>query len=140
MKKQIYNTGGRRELIEFLSQNPDRQFTAEELCHAVNGNSERGKSSVYRHLSGLCHDEVVRKFHSEERSRYVYQYIGEHCDCGKHFHEKCLRCGKLCHLDCADSVEFAAHLLREHGFAVDCGQSILYGLCADCLTKEGGRA
>lgn len=140
MKKNVYRTGGRQELIEFLSRNPDRQFTTEELCLAVNGDSERGKSSVYRHLTQLCQDEILRKFRNEERNCNVYQYVGEHCDCGSHFHEKCLRCGDLRHLDCTDSVIFIEHLLKVHGFAVDCGQSILYGLCASCRAKEGGRA
>ncbi len=138
--KKVYNTGGRRELIEFLSQNPDRQFTTEELCLAVNGDTAHGKSSVYRHLTSLCQDEIVRKFRSEERNCSVYQYVGDRCDCGKHFHEKCLRCGQISHLDCTDSIEFAAHLLKEHGFAVDCGQSILYGVCAACRSQKGGQA
>ena len=140
MKKSIYHTGGRQELIAYLTRNPDQQFTAEELCLAVNGSTEQGKSSVYRHLTGLCKEEIVRKFRNDERNCNVYQYVGEHCDCGSHFHEKCLTCGKLLHLDCDDSIEFAAHLLKAHGFAVDCGQSILYGVCADCRIKEGGHA
>lgn len=139
MKKQVYHTKGRHELIKFFSQNPDRQFSVEEICLAINQSAERGKSSVYRHLNELCNEKAVRKFQSGNSNRSLYQYVGEHCDCGKHFHEKCLQCGKLSHLDCSDSINFAAHLLREHGFAVDCAQSILYGLCADCRAKEGGR-
>ena len=130
---------GKQELIEFLAQNPDRQFTTEELCLAVNGNRENGKSSIYRHLSELCRRETVRKFSNKERNCSVYQYVGEKCDCGNHFHEKCLRCGSLHHLDCADSVIFAEHLLKTHGFAVDRGQSILYGICKECRAKEGGQ-
>lgn len=140
MNKKTYRTDGRRELIAFLSQNPDRQFTTEELCCAVNGSTAHGKSSVYRHLTSLCREEVVRKFRNEDRNCNVYQYVGERCDCSRHFHEKCLRCGSIHHLDCEGSLEFTAHLLKVHGFAVDCGQSILYGVCAACREKEGGRA
>jgi hypothetical protein len=32
-------------------------------------------------------------------------------------------------------MEFARHLLIEHGFSVNCGQSILYGICSDCRKK-----
>lgn len=140
MNKTTYRTGGRRELIAFLSQNPDRQFSTEELCCAVNGSTAHGKSSIYRHLMVLCSEEVVRKFRNEERNCNVYQYVGEACDCSQHFHEKCLRCGNLRHLDCEGSLEFTAHLLKVHGFAVDCGQSILYGVCAACREKEGRMA
>ncbi len=132
MKKKTYHTKGRDGLIEFLSTHPDRQFTSEELCLAVNGDAQKGKSSIYRRLSMLCEEQVVRKFHSDEQGVNVYQYVGEQCDCSHHFHEKCTSCGKILHLDCADSVAFTLHLLREHGFEIDCGQSILYGRCADC--------
>ncbi len=136
--KRTYNTSGKKALVDFLCQNPDRQFTAEELCLAVNQNNMRAISSVYRYLTDLCQAEIVRKFHSEERNCNVYQYVGEHCNCRQHFHIKCLICGKLHHLECSDSAHFTAHLQKEHGFWVDCGQSILYGVCADCrqLRKE----
>ena len=139
MKTKTYRTDGRRALIDFLERNPDRQFTVEELCSAVHGDCESGKSSVYRHLGELCKSETVRKFHSDTDDRAVYQYIGESCDCHAHFHEKCLQCGALRHLDCDDSIAFAAHLLAVHGFEVDRGQSILYGVCADCRAAREGR-
>jgi Fur family ferric uptake transcriptional regulator len=137
MQKKTYKTCGREALTAFLSQHPDRQFTAEELCQAVNGSTESGKSSIYRLLGELCAEETVHKFRDEERKCAVYQYIGKKCDCRTHFHEQCTRCGVIRHLECDDSVRFAAHLLTAHGFSVDCGRSILYGICADCRRAEG---
>ena len=131
-----YKTAGRERLLEFLSSNPDKHFTAEEICIAVHGGEAR-QSSVYRHLSELCAIDAVRKFRDEETAKTRYQYVGEACDCRNHFHAKCLRCGKIEHLDCGDSVEFAAHLLAEHGFSVDCGHSILYGVCERCRAAGG---
>ncbi len=130
-----YKTAGREKLLSFLSRNPDRHFTAEEICLAVHG-GEMGQSSVYRQLSELCANDIVRKFRDEETAKTRYQYVGENCDCRSHFHAKCLRCGKLEHIACGDSVEFAEHLFAEHGFSIDCGQSILYGVCARCRAKE----
>ncbi len=138
-KKRTYKTDTRKMLTQYLAEHPDRQFTAEELCIAVNGSCDRGKSSIYRHISALCDEGILQKFRSEDDNRNVYQYVGELCDCGDHFHEKCLRCGSLRHLDCADSILFAKHLLSEHGFSINCGQSILYGVCAECRKKEGER-
>ena len=135
MKKKVYRTEGRDRLIGYLSQHPDRQFTTEELCVAVNGDASSGKSSIYRRLSRLCEEQVVRKFRNDDLDMNVYQYVGSNCDCSRHFHEKCTSCGKIQHLDCSDSVSFALHLLNEHGFEIDCGQSILYGICADCREK-----
>ena len=143
MEKKRYKTAGREALIDYLSQNPDRQFTVEELCLAVNGDLRQGRSSVYRQLGDLCRDEAVRKFQGGDGRGSVYQYVGRACDCNAHFHEKCTRCGSIRHLECGDADGFVAHLLAEHGFAVDRGQSVLYGLCSACretCDAEGGRA
>ena len=140
MPKKTYQTSGRRRLGAFFAEHPDVQFSTEELCAAINGDAEAGKSTVYRHLTELCRDEVIQRVHSAKRNCYVYQYVGEACDCRSHFHGKCVRCGALEHLGCHDSAEFADHLLREHGFAVNCGQSILYGLCKKCRELTKGEA
>ena len=86
--KKNYHTEGRDALIEFLSRNPDRQFTVDELCLEVRGSAEIGKSSIYRQLGALCAEESVRRFYSEEQKRALYQYVGRACDCSRHFHEK----------------------------------------------------
>ena len=132
-----YKTEGRERLVSFLSKNPDQHFTAEEICRAVHG-GKAAQSSVYRHLTELCANDVVRKFRDEETAKIRYQYVGDACDCRNHFHAKCTICGKIEHLACGDSAGFAAHLLKEHGFSIDCGQSLLYGVCADC--RKGERA
>ena len=137
MEKKIYRTAGRQKLISFLAANPDRQFTTEELCRAVRGDSQRGKSSTYRQLQQLCDEQILCKFRNEELGCSVYQYVGEGCSCRSHFHGKCTVCGSVMHLECDDSVAFAAHLLRAHGFAIDCGQSMLYGVCATCRAQGG---
>lgn len=140
MKKQQYHTAGREALISFLRTHPDRQFTADELYGAVSGETAVGKSSVYRLLSRLCEEQTVQKFQSDARACSVYQYIGRGCDCREHFHERCTSCGRVTHLDCHATEEFVRHLAAEHGFAVDPGKTILYGLCDACREKKGGEA
>lgn len=134
---KTYKTEGRERLQKFLAGHPDEQFTVEELCVALNGKTPTAQSSVYRRLRELCDGETVRKFRNEEKQCNVYQYIGTECDCKHHFHAKCVKCGRLEHLDCGDSADFAKHLLTEHGFSVDCGQSLLYGVCAKCAAAGG---
>lgn len=136
MTKKPYQTRTREALLSYLRAHPDCQFSAEELCLAVNGEGGGGKSTVYRLLTQLCEADTVRVFRAEAEGRNRYQYVGEGCDCRLHFHEKCLRCGRIEHLDCYGSKDFADHLRAEHGFVVDCGQSILYGLCAACYREE----
>ena len=137
MSKKIYKTEGRERLIRFLSQNPDRHFTADDLCCEILGSALSGRSSLYRRLGELCESGQVKRFLSKDGQRHVYQYVGEDCDCHRHFHAKCLQCGRIEHLDCGDSSLFAQHLSAEHGFLIDCAQSVLYGVCAAC--REEGR-
>lgn len=133
-----YQTAGRRRLLEFLQNHPDRQFTADELGEELNRawNDVSSKSTLYRHLSELCGAGTVRKYRSDTQSSYVYQYVGTG-DCCHHFHLKCLSCGALIHLECSVSQELLSHIRSDHSFEVDSGRSILYGVCEAC--SEAGK-
>ena len=134
---RIYKTAGRQRLLDFLESRPDRQFTVEELCIEMDkqdGETSR-KSTVYRHLSELCDEGLARKYRSDTQSAYVYQYVGRG-DCCRHFHLKCVTCGQLVHLECTVSEELLTHISAHHGFEVDSGRSILYGLCEACAALE----
>ena len=100
-----------------------------------------------------------RKNYQTAGRRRLVSFLAAHPDCQFTVEELCLsvngdaNVGKsslyrqlsaLCdeeteHLDCGDSVVFARHLMAEHGFAIDCGQSVLYGICRKCLKKTEGK-
>ena len=134
-----YKTAGRKRLLAFLETNPDKQFTVEELCGELDtltaGENKTRKSTLYRHLSELCGEGTVRKYRSDTQSAYVYQYVGGG-DCARHFHLKCVACGVLTHLECTVSEELLSHISSHHGFSVDSGRSILYGLCEACASLK----
>ena len=137
-----YKTAGRERLLRFLECHPDRQFLVDDLTEELNRQTEAGaheskssKSSLYRHLSELCDEGTVRKYRSDIQSAYVYQYVGRG-DCCHHFHLKCQSCGALFHLECAVSEELLTHIRSDHGFRVDSGRSILYGVCEACSKTE----
>lgn len=132
---KTYKTQGKNKLEAFLSSHPDTHFTVEEICVAVNGDI-RAKSSIYRNLSGLVADGKVRKFKDEGYSHSVYQYLGEERECRNHFHLKCVECGHLEHLECFMGRQMCEHIKEHHGFFVDSGRSILYGVCAECASKK----
>ena len=145
---RTYKTAGRQRLLEFLEIHPDRQFTADDLCGELDsmtaknaetaetaGKNKTRKSTLYRHLSELCAEGTVRKYRSDTQSAYVYQYVGQG-DCSRHFHLKCQSCGQLVHLECTVSEELLSHIASHHGFEVDSGRSILYGLCNACASLE----
>ena len=129
-----YKTQGKSKLEEFLCAHPDTHYTVDEVCVAVNG-SLSGKSSIYRNLSLLCERGYVRKFKDEGKNCSVYQYIGKKSSCSDHFHLKCIECGHLEHLECYMGDDLCRHIGEHHGFCVDSGRSILYGVCATC--REG---
>ena len=140
---KTYKTAGRQRLLSFLQSSPDRQFGVDELTEELDRLQEsegqkQSKSTLYRHLSELCAEGTVRKYRSDTQSAYVYQYVGRG-DCCRHFHLKCVTCGDLIHLECTVSEELLSHISAHHGFEVDSGRSILYGLCEACAALEKKR-
>ena len=49
---------------------------------------------------------------------------------------KCIKCGKIVHLDCDFMDELKEHLYRDHGFRLQCSGDMLHGICQDCEKKE----
>ena len=147
--KTAYQTPARRALTDFFASHPDRHFTAEQICTLLCDTDDRiaqggrrgefiGKSTVYRQLSRLCAEGRLRRFEDvapDGSAVHVYQYLPEQ-GCAAHFHLKCLACGRVEHLECDQTDALLAHIRADHGFAVDCGSSILYGLCAKCGGKH----
>lgn len=143
--KTAYQTPARRALVDFFSSHPDRHFTAEQICTLLCDTDDRiasgtsrgefiGKSTVYRQLSRLCAEGCLRRFEDiapDGSAVHVYQYLPSE-GCEAHFHLKCLRCGRVCHMECDHTDALLTHIRTAHGFAVDSGSSILYGLCDRC--------
>ncbi len=132
-----YMTNHKKRILDFLSQHRDRHFTIEEIVDALSvGDTRPGRSTVYRQMSALLDDGVVRRFEAPHLNCFVYQYaVGVNCE--HHFHLKCSRCGKLVHMECEQLKEVQHHILEEHGFRIG-GSSIIYGICADCAASAAG--
>ena len=60
--------------------------------------------------------------------------LGHHCE--EHLHLQCVKCGKIIHLECEFMDEISEHILKDHGFELQCKNSILYGMCSACQEKE----
>ena len=138
MKK--YQTEQKKRLIAFLAENENRQFSAEELSVLLEKEGDDagktpGKSTVYRLVSELTEEGMLRRFPRSEGSGWTYQYHRV-SDCMGHLHLKCEKCGTLLHLECGMSKELLAHIESEHGFLVDNQKTVLFGLCAACRSAE----
>lgn len=143
MNKKHYNTAGRASLAAYLKSTAAQPpQSAEEIyagvCQLCSASAESapGRSSVYRMLATLANEGEVKKFptHAGENG-YIYQYVGNQRHCDAHFHLHCLCCGQVLHLECDCSQSISDHLLSTHGFQVDRGRSILYGICAACAKR-----
>lgn len=130
--KMSYNTEKRNAILAFFKKNPSSSYTAEELCSYILPDG-KGKSTVYRLLSKLSAEGLLKKLQVESTRASSYQYVGFHCQ--EHLHLKCKECGALIHLDAGMSHLLSEELLTSSGFRLDCG-TMLYGVCENC--KEVG--
>lgn len=130
---KTYDTEARRALCEFMKNNAERQFTAEELCAAVSHSA--GKSTVYRLIARLCDEGEIRRIpRGGERGAYYQAMTGE--PCLRHLHLKCLSCGLLIHLDENESRRIASVALGRN-FTVDGKKTMLFGYCGLCADGAG---
>ena len=129
-----YMTSQKKQILDFLMQNRSRHFTVEEILDALStGDKKPGKSTVYRQISALLSDGVIRRFEAADQSSFVYQYAAG-IDCDHHFHLKCSRCGTLMHMECPQLDDVRSHIRREHGFLIG-GNAVIYGICARCTAE-----
>ena len=136
-----YNTQTRARILDYLKSQRDRTVGVNDIrCAMAGEGTEVNITTIYRYLDKLTSDGTVMKYVAENGTRAVYQYVGERQHCEDHLHLQCTRCGAIIHLDCHFMDEIANHVLMEHGFSIQCRNSIIYGLCEKCSadTIDGG--
>jgi Fur family ferric uptake transcriptional regulator len=121
-----YNTKQKKTVIEFFSNNTDVDYSVEELINYLAIN----KVTLYRILEQLVNSNILRKTYVD--TKYVYQYVENSLECHNHLHLKCLKCGKVYHVDCDMFLPFTEHIKQEHSFIIDQYNSIIVGICAEC--------
>lgn len=132
-----YATASRKKMLEYLKQNSDRAVSANNIwMYLRECDSEVNITTIYRYLDKLAKDGTVMKYVAEKGGQAVYQYVELGHRCEEHLHLKCVKCGKIIHLECAFMDEICAHILSEHGFMLQCRNSILYGVCRECAKME----
>lgn len=134
MDRNSYNTRQRDEIVEFFNKHRGTCFTAKELIR--NGGISVGEATVYRTLSRLTDQGILKKFTDGETGA-CYQ-LNESEECASHFHLKCERCNKIIHMDCGFMADMKRHIEGSHDFSVDIGKTVIYGLCGDCGRAEKG--
>ena len=128
-----YNTRQRELILDYIKKNAKKHLTADDIADALKA-EQVGKTTVYRYLEKLCEQNLVRKFILSEGKSACYQYNDEQ-QCHDHFHMKCLKCGKLFHLECDHLKDIAAHISKMHDFTIDSSRTVFYGICGECAKK-----
>lgn len=128
MKK--YDTRQRDDLLRFLNRHPDQPLSARQIAQAL---SEQpvSLSAVYRNLSQLEAEGLVRKSVKPGGREAVYRYTGAP-ECRSHLHLSCIRCGKTFHMDAERTVQLARAMAEREGFELDLPGTVLYGVCRNC--------
>ena len=128
-----YNTKTRQLILTFLLDNRQHAVSAANiLAHLESEGAAASATTVYRYLERLEGEGRILKYVADKGEKAVYQYVGDRPACHEHLHLKCVRCGQIYHLDCGFMDEVRAHLEKEHGFALQCEGSMLYGVCRRC--------
>ncbi len=133
MNQKTYKTKQRDEILRFLMENKDCCYSAREISDQVSA----GDATVFRTLAVLVRENRIRKFSRGGNGRgecSYYQYQGAEA-CASHIHLKCEDCGRLIHMDCDFMNEISRHFSKDHGFFVDCGKTVIYGRCTECMDK-----
>ncbi len=134
--KKIYRTRQQEALEKYFRINPDVCVTADEIyLYFMNSGEKIGKATIYRSLDRMVESGEVKKFISDSGDGAMYQLIDGTGGCDRHFHLKCVRCGRVIHMDCKFMDEFERHIMDHHHFRVDNGRTIIYGLCGNCSTE-----
>ena len=123
-----YLTKQRKQLSDYLEQHTDELLTAQEISQALDGISV---SAVYRNLSAMEEDGLLKRGVRENTREAFYQYIAAP-KCRDSLHLSCRVCGKSIHLGSPETQHLLDSALQTTGFRIDKSETILYGVCADC--------
>ena len=137
MAENGYKTENRKKILEYLVNHPDTTVSVKEIhTYMQEHQSAVNLTTIYRYLDKLEKEGKVIRYVSEKGDKTTYQYVSCDSHCDEHLHLKCLKCGKIIHLDCQFMSEIAEHISSHHKFDIQCKNSIIYGICDDCRSKK----
>ncbi len=118
-------------ITSYLKNHEEHRIAAADIYeHLREHECDVNKTTVYRNLDKLEAEGVLKKYKLPDEAISYYRYVDPSCN--HHLHMQCKRCGKIFHLNCEFMDEITEHLLKDHGFLLDCSDSLLVGLCEDC--------
>ena len=129
-----YMTRQRALLLDYLKCHPDEALSAMQVAEAVQ-DAPISASAVYRNLAALEAEGKLRRL-SRSGSREVYFQYMDAPDCRNCLHLSCTKCGRTFHMHALGAARLVQDVAQNDCFRIDRGETVLYGLCRDCV--EGG--
>lgn len=125
-----YLTQQRKQLLKYLSEHTDEQMTARQIADAL-AEHHISLSAVYRNLSSLEEEGLLKRSVREGTREVFYQYIAAE-ECKDSLHLSCCNCGKSIHLGDREAKRLLSSTLESTGFLITKSETVLYGICAEC--------
>jgi len=129
-----YSTEQRNILFSFLQSNPDTQFTAKQIENALSSKNI-SRSAVYRNLSELENEGIIKRCSKAGTRETFYQYIDSKA-CKNHIHLSCTKCGKISHLEHKTAELLVSDVSSSEGFKINVGETTLFGICKNCALSS----
>ena len=134
----MYKTNQRTRIMDYLMANRERPVSVQDIRgHLEKEEVSANKTTIYRYLEQLEDQGDVIRYTGDRGKMALFQYVDREHHCDAHLHLKCTECGAVTHLDCGFMEEIAEHMEKDHGFAIQCRNSVIYGLCARCQSRIG---
>ena len=130
-----YRTRAQEDLLSFLKSSAGKHFTAAQIKeHFEEQDKPIGTATIYRQLERFTEEGSIRKYIIGPGESACYAFVPDQ-QCASHFHCKCEVCGRLIHLDCDELQGIREHLQEHHGFELNAGKTVFYGICDQCNRK-----
>ena len=112
----------------------DKHLTAEKILLDLKKENENvSQATIYRILSDLSCDGVVRKYIAADNKCSCYQYVDNVDSCLMHYHLICDKCGEITHFENKEMEKMRNDILENEQFDLNLQKIVLYGKCKNCL-------
>ncbi|MCR5665615.1 MAG: transcriptional repressor [Eubacterium sp.] len=132
-----YRTKIKDLIQEYMQMHADERFCAAEIHkYLTNCGKTANLTTVYRNLEKLTEAGVLVKTKNPADDCTYFQVLDSNRHCEQHLHMRCLRCGKIVHLEDEYMQEFYEYIRKKTKFEMDCTASQINGICEDCIKRE----
>jgi len=127
---EIKNTKAREQILNILKK-ANSPLNVDDISFKVR-KYNINLSTIYRTLNTFVNNGIIKKELSNKDNKYYYSYISI-----KHYHIlECNICHKKIRLDYCPFEGIEKDLYDKYGFEIDDENSIIYGICKECLSKK----